>query len=175
MTKTSLFPAAVLLLAACAAAPEQPAASAPAGAAVPADKLAGSWKLVKIGSTELPADARAVLEFDTARAAFSGSAGCNNLFGGYTADSNSLKFGETASTRMLCEPPLMERERNLTDTLQRTEAYAVENDTLTLYSAARWHRPSAARAKTRRHSIVSQNKKIQGSEPQTVHTYGKAG
>ena len=84
----------------------------------------------RVGRPTLPADARARISFDAARSAFNGSAGCNSLFGSYQADGASLKFGDTASTLMACEPALMKREQALSSALRRTAAYEFDNGAL---------------------------------------------
>lgn len=132
--KTILPTAALFALAACAA-PEAQQAAEPAPAPqtraqAPAPTLAGEWRIAELGGQTLPADARARISFDAARSAFNGSAGCNSLFGSYQADGASLKFGDTASTLMACEPALMKREQALSSALRRTAAYEFDNGAL---------------------------------------------
>ena len=133
--KTILPTAALFALAACAA-PEAPQAAEPAPApqtraeAPAAPTLAGEWRIAELGGQTLPADARARISFDAARSVFNGSAGCNSLFGSYQADGASLKFGDTASTLMACEPALMKREQALSSALRRTAAYEFDNGAL---------------------------------------------
>ena len=144
--KSVLYPAA-LLLAACAAAPAEsgsPAAAQPQTQS--AAPLEGGWRVVQIGQSALPADADASLAFDSARSSFSGTAGCNRLFGGYTETAGRLEFAGTASTRMLCEPALMKREQAMTDALQHTASYFVDGNTLVLSDAKKQPLLKAVRA-----------------------------
>lgn len=142
--KSVLYPAA-LLLAACAAAPAEsgsPAAAQPQTQS--AAPLEGGWRVVRIGQSALPADAS--LAFDPARLSFSGTAGCNRLFGGYTETAGRLEFADIASTRMLCKPALMKREQAMTDALQHTASYVVDGDRLVLSDAKKQLLLKAVRA-----------------------------
>ena len=128
--KKLLCSAAVMALAACAA-PSQTAQIT----AAPAEALSGSWNVLKIGATVLADHSGTKLTFDSAKNAFSGNAGCNNLFGGYTAANGSLKFGGVASTRMACFAPIMTREKIMIEALNRTAAYGFDNGALVLLDA----------------------------------------
>jgi heat shock protein HslJ len=51
-----------------------------------------------------------VLELNAASERFSGTAGCNNYFGSFAAESNKIIFGKVASTLMLCADMSMEKD-----------------------------------------------------------------
>ncbi len=61
-----------------------------------------SWNLVELFSEKIQYAGSQIphLRFEAERV--SGNDGCNNFFGGYTLDKNSLKFGLLGSTRMAC-------------------------------------------------------------------------
>jgi heat shock protein HslJ len=74
--------------------------------ATPEPPLVGTnWRLASFGPTEAPTAAAeepaATLAFDGT--AVSGSTGCNNFSGSYTATGDSITFGPIASTLILCE------------------------------------------------------------------------
>jgi heat shock protein HslJ len=64
----------------------------------------------------------------------SGIASCNNYFGSYTVDGDSLSFGPLGSTLMACEGPIQDQETAYLTLLSQVDAYAVDGDTLTLRS-----------------------------------------
>lgn len=64
----------------------------------------------------------------------SGIASCNNYFGSYTVDGDSLTFGPLGSTLMACEGPIQDQETAYLTLLSQVDAYAVDGDTLTLRS-----------------------------------------
>lgn len=66
----------------------------------------------------------------------SGSAGCNRLTGSYEKDGNSLRFGQTATTKMACPPPLMTLEQAFLQALGATAAMQISGNTLALKDAA---------------------------------------
>ncbi|MGB5810971.1 MAG: META domain-containing protein [Polyangiales bacterium] len=61
----------------------------------------------------------------------SGFAGCNQISGGYTLESNQLTFGQTAMTMRAC-PEGEELERNFAKVLGDTKRYEVDGDVLKL-------------------------------------------
>ena len=107
MLKRTIVGLAVLM-GACAATPE------------PVPDLAGSeWG---------PAgEAETFVRFG-ADGALSAGAGCNSLGASYTQDGAALKLSPIRSTRMMCPPPVMERERALVSVLEATVSVAREDD-----------------------------------------------
>lgn len=90
----------VALLTACSS--TTPAAPAPAPTpAAEAPALAGtSWTVSQIKGTATMDGHQPTMAFDTD--SVSGLASCNRFTGGYTQDGAALKFGEQASTAMMC-------------------------------------------------------------------------
>jgi heat shock protein HslJ len=64
--------------------------------------------------------------------AVSGSTGCNQFSGGYTASGDTLEIGEVASTQMACPGPAMQVERAFLDTLPRIAGWRMDGDELVL-------------------------------------------
>jgi hypothetical protein len=66
----------------------------------------------------------------------SGSAGCNTYQGTYrstrAADRNTIEFGPLATTRMMCDEPLMEQEQLYLAALESATEYTVEGFALSI-------------------------------------------
>jgi heat shock protein HslJ len=54
----------------------------------------------------------------------SGNTGCNSFTGSYTLSGERLEFGAIATTRMACEPAVMEQERSYLSTLAVVRSYS---------------------------------------------------
>jgi heat shock protein HslJ len=67
----------------------------------------------------------------------SGSAGCNNYTGTYTASGSSLRFGPAATTRKMCTQPagIMEQEQQFLEALESVAAIRQEGDRAELRTA----------------------------------------
>jgi len=79
---------------------------------------------------------RVTLNFHKKRA--TGSAGCNRYFSNYktATNSDSLRFNQIGSTRMLCKPRFMKMEHKFLGALKGTYAYVISNGELSLSSNA---------------------------------------
>lgn len=66
-----------------------------------------------------------------------GSAGCNNYFGGYVVEGESLTIGPLGASLMSCEEPegVMEQETDYLAMLDSVASYTIVGDTLTLLGA----------------------------------------
>lgn len=113
---------AVALLSGCAlfnqpvAASEQPLA-----------ELSGSWQVVQING-QAPMNT-IELNFDNDEQAFTGTDGCNRLFGNYQL-TEGVFTAVGASTRMACEPEVMEQASVVNTVMQNARALAREQQTL---------------------------------------------
>ena len=95
------------------------------------------WRITEIDGEPIAADegGRPVrLRLDDAERRFAASAGCNNMIGAYRIEREALIFGAAATTMMMCEDAVMQRERALLDALTWTRAYVIEDDDLVLLS-----------------------------------------
>lgn len=93
--------------------------------------VGGEWRIAAIDGAALPADPPATLSFTDDR--LSGSVGCNRMTGGYALVDGKLVAGGIATTRMMCPPPLMQREMRLLDLLREPlSARRGEDDAVTL-------------------------------------------
>jgi heat shock protein HslJ len=135
---------AAIVLAACAApATTQPATQpeAPTGQAQPSrpaeqPDLSGTrWLLTDLNGAAPIADHVPTLEFG-ANAQASGNSSCNQYFGSYTIDGDTLNFGQLGSTMMGCEEPVMQQETSFLQTLGTAAIFTVAGDTLTIITAA---------------------------------------
>ena len=91
-----------------------------ANGSVPVDdvgQLAGSWLVVNDASAPAVTIGAVRLDFsDDGR--LTAQTGCNGLRGQVSVDDSVLVAGPLMSTRMACEPPLMEQERWITEMLE---------------------------------------------------------
>jgi heat shock protein HslJ len=135
---------ALIALAACTAPTStQPATQpeAPTGHAQP-DPPAGQpglsgtkWILTELNGAAPIAGHVPTLEFGADGQA-SGNGGCNQYFGGYTIDGETLNFGQLGSTMMGCEEPVMQQEISFLQTLGTAAIFTAAGDTLTITTAA---------------------------------------
>ena len=97
--------------------------------------LAGSaWRVIgynngRQGVTSVLADTQLTLLF-AGDGRLSGSAGCNNYTGTYTASGSSLRIGPTAATRKMCVQPerVMEQEQQFLTALETVATIRREGD-----------------------------------------------
>lgn len=95
------------------------------------------WKLVSVkavnDSVIIAPSTEAVptLLFDSKEGRISGLGGCNRFMGSYTAEGNSLKFGNIATTMMMCFDQ-MDIESAVLNAFQETNSYKLQNQELFL-------------------------------------------
>lgn len=115
---------AIMTLAACAGGSSQ--------------SVQGGWKLVSYGSpaNQIPSapDVETSIEFDS-EGRMSGNVGCNGFGGDYTVEGDTITFDQVVSTMMFCEGPVGEQEAGTLAVLQKSAAFALDGDTLTITSA----------------------------------------
>jgi heat shock protein HslJ len=66
----------------------------------------------------------------------SGSGGCNRFAGGYALEHGRLSFEPLASTRMACEPAVLQAESDFFSGLERTVHASLADGELVLADAA---------------------------------------
>lgn len=66
----------------------------------------------------------------------SGSTGCNNYNGSYTASAGTIEFGPLAQTMKACEDAVMQIEQQYTAALAASTSYVIDGATLTLRDAS---------------------------------------
>jgi heat shock protein HslJ len=107
--------------------------------------LAGTWTLntlVEGDAVSSSATGTAVQLVIGADGTVSGSDGCNRITATVTttgtapAGRSPLRFGPIASTRMACEPAVMQRAAALTAALGKTAGWSTEGTRLSLYDAS---------------------------------------
>jgi heat shock protein HslJ len=135
--------AATALAAGAAPATTRPVAQseAPTGHAQPSPPagqpgLSGTkWILTELNGAAPIADHVPTLEFGADGQA-TGNGSCNQYFGSYTIDDDTLNFGQLGSTMMACEEPVMPQEISFLQTLGTAAIFTVAGDTLTITTAA---------------------------------------
>ena len=114
MKSTILIP--IALLAGCATAAAGP------------DLRAAEWRAVDVNGAPVAGDRPLTLRLADAGQA-SGNSGCNSFTGTYKRRSQSrIDFGPLASTRMACEPAIMDQERRYLAILDAAERYTRYGD-----------------------------------------------
>jgi len=95
--------------------------------------LGTTWNLTEMSNNKIqhPGPQAPHLRFETEKV--TGNDGCNNFFGGYTLDGNSLKFGMLGSTRMAC-PHIEGFELVFNKMLSMTTRYRISGNRLDLYA-----------------------------------------
>lgn len=96
------------------------------------------WKLIEINGQSIEAVKlmrEPYLRLNTADNRAEANGGCNGMGGTYELNDDNwrLSFSQFMSTQMACEN--MDIEQQLADVIQRTDSYAVANDTLQLFRA----------------------------------------
>lgn len=88
-----------------------------------------------VSSTIAGAEAELTLDAGS----LTGTAGCNRMTGSYTAESavseGSVSFADIGTTKMLCEPDVMEQERQIVTALKAATSYSIEGSTMSLTDA----------------------------------------
>lgn len=97
-------------------------------------QLQGSdWKLIELAGTPVVTEpgakqANLVLSWDGKTLA--GSTGCNQMFGTYELQKDTLRFKPLGMTMMACLDPLMKQEQMLIDAIKVTSSYRLGDRTL---------------------------------------------
>lgn len=60
-----------------------------------------NWKLIQLNGVTIP-DAKAHINFTELTRSFSGSTGCNRMFGSFATSGDSIRFNAVAATSMAC-------------------------------------------------------------------------
>jgi len=93
----------------------------------PADLLTGpEWVVVDI-TGGMAERSQATLGFGS-DGRLAGRASCNRFTSSYTLSGEGLSIGQTATTRMACEPPLMQQEGRFLDILQKVQRFEIAAD-----------------------------------------------
>ncbi len=97
------------------------------------------WKLTRLGERAVVPGQRqreAHLVLESASHRLSGSTGCNRLVGSYRLDGQSLRVGQTATTRMACDANIAAVEQKFAKALDATRTWNIKGDHLELYDAS---------------------------------------
>lgn len=93
------------------------------------------WTLVAIESKKLQNVSKVpYFVFDKSAGKFSGNFGCNSGAGNYETSGEQILFKEIITTEMACDEPATGIEREFLDALLKANRYAVEKQSLKLYS-----------------------------------------
>ncbi|WP_395688102.1 META domain-containing protein [Aestuariivirga sp.] len=100
----------------------------------PVSLLRGEWQVTEIAGRPVIAEAVPTVTFG-GDGKISGLASCNRFFGGYSLTGEGLAVGQLGSTKMLCEPVVMDQEQVVLSLLETAGGFALdEQGQLTLRS-----------------------------------------
>lgn len=95
--------------------------------------LKQKWKLIQMNGVA-QSNSPVYFTFDGANKRIGGKSGCNNFFGGFERNGNTLSFKQMGSTRMACSDELNKLEHQFLTALgNQTFTYDVADQTLNLY------------------------------------------
>jgi heat shock protein HslJ len=77
---------------------------------------------------------KASLKFIVEENRLAGNTGCNRIMGSYTIDGDKITFGETGSTRMMCDPESMKTEDKMLKLLNEANRFSTKNSKVTFYN-----------------------------------------
>ena len=94
--------------------------------------LGTTWNLAELNNEKIqhPGPEVPHLRFEAEKV--SGNDGCNNFFGGYTLDGNSLKFGMLGSTRKACLQ-IKNFDMEFNKMISATTGYRISGEKLELF------------------------------------------
>ncbi len=94
------------------------------------------WKLTHLNKKAVTSEASIFIE--ESRERFTGSGGCNRIFGVLEIGEKAVQFSGAGSTRMAClEDGVMQREAEFLDALQKATSYKLKGSTLKLMNGRR--------------------------------------
>jgi len=86
------------------------------------------WKAMEFYDTKVPVIGKeAHIKFDK-KLRINGVLGCNNFFGSYQIDKNTIDFFQIGTTKMMCQN--IKTEDTFSKILQETKTYKIEGETL---------------------------------------------
>jgi heat shock protein HslJ len=99
------------------------------------------WSLARIDGQPLPDGVQASLTFTPGPEAqdnqVNGIGGCNNFFGSYNVEENTLSFpGPLGATQMMCDEPVMQVEQSFLAGLESANSYDIALQGLTIWADA---------------------------------------
>ena len=88
--------------------------------------LSGTYYITQLGDTDVSAN-KMVISFDDATNRISGYAACNNFFGSYETENNTITFGNVGSTKKMCQKDLMAFESQFLKSLNSVNSFSIED------------------------------------------------
>ena len=88
------------------------------------------WELISLNQKEIKkVEKVANINFEKERVF--GNLGCNNFFGAYKLNKNSLEIGQVGSTMMMCQN--MQTEQDFAKVLQDVKTYKIDKNSLVFF------------------------------------------
>lgn len=96
------------------------------------------WKLVQLDGTHVADSSTAYLLLDPDQTRFTGSTGCNRMFGAVAVNQRRINFSNIGTTKMACGEPRVRRiETAFVRALAKVDRYRQTGNSLELYSRDR--------------------------------------
>ena len=96
------------------------------------------WKLVEVDGMNVGTSSKAYLELNLAQSRFTGSTGCNRMFGSVDVQGRRLDFSNIGTTRMACIEPRASRvETAFVKALENADRFRERGNSLELYDRNR--------------------------------------
>jgi heat shock protein HslJ len=97
-----------------------------------------SGKLVELNGKNVT-NSKAVIDLKFRTGSMTGNAGCNRMFGSFSARGTSIRFSGIGTTRMFCTKPagVMKQEAEFTGALRDATRYQIRGGTLRIYAGRR--------------------------------------
>tara|TARA_R100001369_G_C3325777_1_gene169748 strand:- start:6530 stop:6970 length:441 start_codon:yes stop_codon:yes gene_type:complete len=97
-------------------------------------QLSGNYTVTNVDGTSMSAT-KPTITFAALSGRVSGNAGCNNYFGDYTTNVNTITFGELAVTKKMCgDKNAMKVEADFLKAMNKVGGYRIQDNVLTLYA-----------------------------------------
>ena len=88
------------------------------------------WELISLNQKEIK-KVEKVLNINFEKERVFGNLGCNNFFGTYKSNKNSLEIGQVGSTMMMCQN--MQTEQDFAKVLQDVKTYKIDKNSLVFF------------------------------------------
>ena len=92
--------------------------------------ISGTYFVMQLDTTNVTY--KLTLEFDSKTNSVSGFAGCNNFFGTYSINGNTISFSELGATRMMCQDEANKVELKMFQTMAKINRFELSNGKLSL-------------------------------------------
>lgn len=91
--------------------------------------LSGTYYITQLGDTDVSTN-KMVITFDDATKSVSGYAACNNFFGTYETENNTITFGTIGSSKKMCQKDIMTFENQFFKSLNSVNSFSIKDSSI---------------------------------------------